>query len=80
MQFTQRQRPSWGRWRPFLAAIPVGLLLGFAGPFGSYPAYPTAIRYAFWLGLTAAGAVAAVAANAALPLQRWLHSLQRRSP
>ena len=70
MQFTQRQRPSWGRWRPFLAAIPVGLLLGFAGPFGSYPAYPTPIRYAFWLGLTAAGAVAAVAANAALPLTR----------
>jgi hypothetical protein len=70
MQFTQRQRPSWGRWRPFLAAIPVGLLLGFAGPFGSYPAYPTAIRYAFWLGLTAAGAVAAVAADAVLPPTR----------
>jgi DNA-binding LytR/AlgR family response regulator len=70
MQFTQRQRPSWGRWRPFLAAIPVGLLLGFAGPFGSYPAFPTATRYAFWLGLTAAGVVAAVAADAVLPLTR----------
>jgi DNA-binding LytR/AlgR family response regulator len=66
MQFTQRQRPSWGRWRPLLAAIPVGLLLGFAGPFGSYPAFPTATRYAFWLGLTAAGVVAAVAADAVL--------------
>ena len=53
-----------------LAAIPVGLLLGFAGPFGSYPAYPTAIRYAFWLGLTAAGAVAAVAADALLPVTK----------
>jgi len=53
-----------------LAAIPVGLLLGFAGPFGSYPAYPTATRYAFWLGLTAAGAVAAVAADAVLPATR----------
>ena len=53
-----------------LAAIPVGLLLGFAGPFGSYPAYPTATRYAFWLGLTAAGAVAAVAADAVLPRAR----------
>ena len=71
MQFTQRQRPSWGRWRPFLAAIPVGLLLGFAGPFGSYPAYPTATRYAFWIGLTAAGAVAAVAADAVLPRTRF---------
>jgi hypothetical protein len=70
MQFTQRQRPSWGRWRPYLAAIPVGLLLGFAGPFGSYPAFPTATRYAFWLGLTAAGVVAAVAADAVLPLTR----------
>ncbi|MEA1013289.1 LytTR family DNA-binding domain-containing protein [Sphingosinicella sp. LY1275] len=53
-----------------LAAIPVGLLLGFLGPFGSYPAYPTATRYAFWLGLTAAGAVAAVAADVLLPVTR----------
>ena len=58
MQFTQRQRIFSGRWRPFLAAISVGLLLGFAGPFGSYPAFQTATRYAFWLGLTAAGAAA----------------------
>ncbi|HEU4499367.1 MAG TPA: LytTR family DNA-binding domain-containing protein, partial [Sphingomicrobium sp.] len=48
----------------------MGLLLGFAGPFGSYPAFPTATRYAFWLGLTAAGVVAAVAADAVLPLTR----------
>jgi DNA-binding LytR/AlgR family response regulator len=53
-----------------LLAIPVGLLLGLAGPFGSYPAYPTATRYAFWLGLTAAGAAAAVAADALLPAMR----------
>ena len=53
-----------------LAVIPVGLLLGFAGPFGSYPAFPTATRYGFWLGLTAAGAVAAVAADAVLPRLR----------
>ena len=53
-----------------LAAVAVGLLLGFAGPFGSYPAYPTATRYAFWLGLTAAGVAAAVAADAVLPATR----------
>jgi DNA-binding LytR/AlgR family response regulator len=53
-----------------VAAIPVGLLLGFAGPFGSYPAFPTATRYAFWLGLTAAGALAVVAADALLPRRR----------
>jgi hypothetical protein len=70
MQFTQRQRLFGGRWRPLLAAVPVGLLLGFLGPFGSYPAYPTATRYAFWLGLTAAGTAAAVAADALLPAAR----------
>lgn len=70
MQFTQRQRSSWGKWRPILVAFPVGLLLGFAGPFGSYPALPTTTRYAFWLGLTVAGAVSAVAAEASLPLTR----------
>jgi len=48
----------------------VGLVLGFAGPFGSYPAFPTATRYAFWLGLTVAGAVAAVGAGALPPLTR----------
>ncbi len=70
MQFTRRQRPAWGRWRPFLVAIPLGLLLGFLGPFGSNPAYPTTTRYAFWLGLTAAGVVAAVAADAVLPMTK----------
>src|SRR5687767_3285002 len=28
MQFTQRQRLSWRGWRPLLAAMAVGLLLG----------------------------------------------------
>jgi DNA-binding LytR/AlgR family response regulator len=72
MQFTQRQRLSQGRWRPFLSAILVGLLLGFAGPFGSYPAFSTATRYAFWLGMTAVGVVAAVAADALLPRTKRL--------
>ena len=70
MQFTQRQRPFQWTWRPFAAAIGVGLLLGLAGPFGSYPAFPTATRYAFWLGLTAAGVAAALAADAVLPRSR----------
>ena len=70
MQFAQRQRPVWWKWRPLLVAVPLGLLLGFAGPFGSYPAFPTATRYAFWLGMTAAGAVAAVAADIVLPRLR----------
>lgn len=74
MQFTQRQRLFLRGWRPLLTAIPVGLLLGFAGPFGSYPAFPTATRYAFWLGLTVVGVVAALAADAVLP------SVKPRSP
>ena len=60
-----------------LAAIPVGLLLGFLGPFGSNPAYPTATRYAFWLWLTTAGVVAAVAAEAVLPVTRLRAGLIR---
>lgn len=70
MQFTQRQRQFWSKSRPFLAAMAVGLFLGFAGPFGSYPAFPTATRYGFWLGLTAAGVAAALAAEAVLPPTR----------
>jgi DNA-binding LytR/AlgR family response regulator len=70
MQFAQRQRVVQAKWRPVAAAIGLGLLLGFLGPFGSNPAYPTATRYAFWLGLTAAGVVAAVAAEAVLPTRR----------
>ena len=77
MQFTPRQRLSEGRWRPFLVAIPVGLLLGFLGPFGSYPAYPTATRYAYWLWLTVAGVAAAVAADAVLPVWRLRASAMR---
>lgn len=70
MQFAQRQR-LFGEWRrPLIAAVAVGLLLGFAGPFGSYPAFPTATRYAFWLGMSAAGVAAALAADAVLPTGR----------
>lgn len=70
MQFTQRQRLFVSPWRPLLAALTVGLLLGFAGPFGSYPAFPTATRYAFWLGMAGVGGLAAVAADSLLPVTR----------
>lgn len=53
-----------------LVAVPVGLLLGFAGPFGTNPALPTTTRYAFWLGSAVVGVVLAVAAEASLPLTR----------
>ncbi|MEN9931539.1 MAG: hypothetical protein RIS17_112 [Pseudomonadota bacterium] len=70
MQFTQRQRPLQRQLRPYLAAIPLGLLLGLAGPFGTYPAFPTTTRYMFWVALTLAGVVAAVATSAILPAAR----------
>lgn len=66
MQFTQRQWSSSRMARAFMAALALGLLLGFAGPFGSYPAYSTATRYAFWLAMTMVGAAAALAAEALL--------------
>jgi DNA-binding LytR/AlgR family response regulator len=71
MQFAQRQPPLPAKWRPVAVAVVVGLLLGLAGPFGSYPAYSTATRYAFWLGLTAAGVVAAIAADALLSATKF---------
>lgn len=73
MQFTQRQRLARGIARPVLAALGLGLLLGFAGPFGSYPAYPAATRSGFWLAMTAVGMVAVLATDAVLPRSR-LHA------
>lgn len=42
-------------WRHGVAALGLGLLLGFLGPFGSYPAYGRIERYAFWVGLSLTG-------------------------
>lgn len=62
-----RQRPSWGGWRLVLVALAVGLLLGFAGPFGSMTAYSRGERYAFWMAMTVIGVLLVVAATALLP-------------
>lgn len=77
MQFTQRQPVLPGRLRLVVTAILVGLLLGLAGPFGSYPAYSTSTRYAFWLGLTVAGFLSGAAAEAVLPFA-WFRPGARR--
>jgi hypothetical protein len=63
MQFTKRQRhvPEWAR--QLAAVLGVGLLLGFSGPFGTYPALPRPVRYAFWVGLSVAGLGAVWAAR-----------------
>ncbi len=55
-----------------LAAVAIGAMFGFAGPFGSYPAFSTTERYTFWLGLVGLGYVCnAVVARAAMPNQRF---------
>ncbi len=40
-----------------VAAAGLGLLLGFLGPFGTYPAFGRIERYAFWFGLSITGYV-----------------------
>lgn len=44
----------------------VGLLLGFAGPFGTNPGYSKTIRYLFWMAMTVIGAIIALATNRAI--------------
>jgi hypothetical protein len=48
--------------RHVMAALGVGLLLGFIGPFGTYPAFDRVDRYALWLALTLAGYLSVLAA------------------
>ncbi|HEU0310376.1 MAG TPA: LytTR family DNA-binding domain-containing protein [Sphingomicrobium sp.] len=43
------------------------MLLGFAGPFGSYPPLSPPVRYAFWIGMVFAGYAAALAAEKLVP-------------
>ena len=61
MQLAKRQwSTSWARHAA--AAVALGLLLGFLGPFGSQQAYDRPTRYAFWLGLTLFGYACVLAA------------------
>ncbi|WP_235562687.1 LytTR family DNA-binding domain-containing protein [Brevundimonas sp. Root1423] len=45
----------------FASVLAVGLLLGFATPFEADPPLRAPVRYAFWVGLTCAGYLAALA-------------------
>lgn len=77
MQFAQRQRLSQRLGKTLLVGTVLGLLLGFAGPFGTYPSFPTATRYAFWIGLTLAGVIAVLATDTGLPMHRLRGGLVR---
>lgn len=47
--------------------LALGVLLGFAGPFGSHPPLSAPVRYAFWIGMVFAGYLAAFAAGKLVP-------------
>jgi hypothetical protein len=67
MPFTMRQLPTQPLIRRSAFVLGVGVLLGFAGPFGSYPPLSAPVRYAFWIGMVFAGYVAALAAEKLVP-------------
>lgn len=62
-----RQRLAWSLARRVAAVLGVGVLLGFAGPFGSYPPLSAPVRYAFWIGMVFVGYAAALAAAKLVP-------------
>ena len=67
MPFTMRQRLAQTSARRVALVLGVGVLLGFAGPFGSYPPLSAPVRYAFWIGMVSAGYAAALAADKLVP-------------
>lgn len=70
MPLTKRQltTPSV---RHLLAAATIGLLLGFTGPFGTYPRLDRPLRYAFWFGLTLFGYACVLAARSIVRATPW---------
>jgi hypothetical protein len=67
MPFTMRQRLAWALARRAAPVLGLGVLLGFAGPFGGHPPLSAPIRYAFWIGMVFAGYGAALAAEKLVP-------------
>ena len=63
VQFTKRQWQLPLAVRHAGAALAVGLLLGFLGPFGTGTTLSLAVRYAFWLGLSLFGYACVLAAG-----------------
>jgi hypothetical protein len=67
MPFTMRQRRAWSLAKRATTVLGVGVLLGFAGPFGGDPPLSLPVRYAFWIGMVFAGYLAALAADRLVP-------------
>ena len=77
MPFTMRQRLGWPLARRAVPVLALGVLLGFAGPFGGDPPLSQPVRYAFWVGMVFAGYAAALAAEKLVPQTSWLRSEMR---
>ena len=67
MQLAMREWRQLGKWRGLISAVAIGALLGVMGPFGSQTAYPTTVKYAFWMAAALAGYGAAAAADRVIP-------------
>lgn len=63
MLFTMRQLLASPFAKRTSLVVLLGLLLGFAGPFGSNPPLSAPVRYAFWIGMVFAGYGTALAAQ-----------------
>ena len=67
MQFTMRQLLAQPLAKRAALVLCIGVLLGFAGPFGSYPPLSPPVRYAFWIAMVFVGYAAALAAEKLVP-------------
>jgi hypothetical protein len=68
MPFTMRQQQAWPLARRAAPVLGLGVLLGFAAPFGGSPPLDAPVRYAFWIGMVLVGYGAALAADRLVPL------------
>ncbi len=62
MQLAKRERNIPDPVQRLPLVFGLGTIMGFAGPFGTYPALDRPVRYAFWIGLVLAGYVFALGA------------------
>jgi hypothetical protein len=67
MPFTMRQRQMQPLAKRAALILFLGMLFGFAGPFGGSPPLSTPVRYAFWISMVFAGYAAALAADKLVP-------------
>ena len=63
MQLAKRERNIPDQVQRLPLVLGLGAIMGFAGPFGTYPALDRPVRYAFWIGLVLAGYIFALGAT-----------------